>query len=108
MRVGVDMQCGMSTANMYWEEREGVELYIATATYSMGMILQCNSTNSTCQFSNLHCGEIYEFSVTAHSNMCSSETSSTVEIQTGGAHNHLPITELPKQLTEGGFKFVLL
>ncbi|KAL7397583.1 hypothetical protein ABVT39_024505 [Epinephelus coioides] len=82
LRVGVDLQCGTSTANMYWEEREEVELYMATATCSMGMTLWCNSTNSTCQFSNLHCGETYEFSVTAYSNMCYSEISSTVEIQT--------------------------
>ena len=85
LRVGVDLECGTRTANMYWEEREGVELYMATATCSSGMTLQCNSTNSTCQFSNLRCGETYEFSVTAYSKMCYSEVSSTVEIQTGTA-----------------------
>lgn len=77
------MQCGTSTANLHWEEKEGVELYLVTATCSMGTTLQCNSTNSTCQFSNLNCGETYTFSVTAYGNMCYSETSSTVEIQTG-------------------------
>nr|XP_019965387.1 PREDICTED: uncharacterized protein LOC109644441 [Paralichthys olivaceus] len=81
VRVGVDLQCGTSTANFFWEEREDVELYLATATCSMGT-LKCNSTNSTCRFPNLHCGETYEFSVTAYDNMCFSETSSTVEIQT--------------------------
>ncbi|KAK9519631.1 hypothetical protein VZT92_022346 [Zoarces viviparus] len=83
LRVGVDLQCGTRTADMYWEQREGVELYMATATCSMGMTLQCNSTNSTCQFSNLYCGETYDFSVTAFSGMCYSENSSTVEVQTG-------------------------
>lgn len=73
---------------MYWDEAEGVELYMATASHYMGMILWCNSTTSTCQFSDLHCGETYEFSVTAYSNMCYSETSNTVEIQTGRAHFH--------------------
>ncbi|XP_036969323.1 fibronectin isoform X2 [Acanthopagrus latus] len=82
IRVGVNLQCGTSTANLHWEERNGVELYMATATCSMGMTRQCNSTNSTCQFSNLHCGETYTFSVTAYSHMCYSEVSSTVEIQT--------------------------
>ncbi|XP_044055462.1 uncharacterized protein LOC122877670 [Siniperca chuatsi] len=82
LRAGADLQCGTSTANMYWEKREGVEFYMATATYSTGMTLQCNSTNSTCQFSNLYCGETYKFYVTAYSNMCYSEISSTVEIQT--------------------------
>lgn len=69
---------------MYWEETEEVEFYMATATCSEGVALQCNSTNSTCQFSKLHCGETYMFSVAACSNSCCSETSSTVEAQTGG------------------------
>lgn len=81
-RVGVDLQCGTSTANMYWEESAGVELYMATAT-NMGTTLKCNSTNSTCQFSNLTCGDTYKLSVIAYSNRCYSEISSTVEIQTG-------------------------
>lgn len=83
MRVGVDLQCGTNTANLHWEGVEGVELYVAAASYSMGGIQQCNSTNSTCKFSSLQCGKTYEFSVSAYSNMCFSEVSSTVEIQTG-------------------------
>lgn len=71
---------------MYWEQVEGVELYMAAATSGKGMTLQCNSTNSACQFSNLYCGKSYNFSVTAFSGMCFSEISSTVEIQTGRAH----------------------
>ncbi|XP_047231360.1 uncharacterized protein LOC124874162 [Girardinichthys multiradiatus] len=82
LRVGVDLQCGTSTANMFWSEDEDVELFMATAISSMGMTLQCNSTNSTCKFPDLHCGEKYVFSVTAYSNMCYSENSSAVEIQT--------------------------
>lgn len=68
---------------MNWEAVEGVELYIATATCRMGASLRCNSTNSTCEFSNLQCGETYTLSVTAYSNMCYSEVSSSVEVQTG-------------------------
>ncbi|TKS74220.1 Fibronectin type III domain-containing protein 7 [Collichthys lucidus] len=94
LRVGVDMACGTSTASMYWDEADGVELYMATAHHQMGMFLQCNSTNSTCQFHNLECGETYEFSVTAYGSMCYSETSDTVEIQTGPCQ--------PTGLTEKG------
>ncbi|XP_076010518.1 fibronectin type III domain-containing protein 7-like [Genypterus blacodes] len=81
LRVGVDLECGTSTANLYWEEREGVELYVATATYGMET-MQCNSTESTCKFPDLKCGKTYHFSVTAHSHGCNSDISSTVEIQT--------------------------
>lgn len=68
---------------MHWEGVEGVELYLATATCMMGTSLRCNSTNSTCEFSNLQCGETYMLSVTAYSSMCYSEVSSSVEVQTG-------------------------
>ncbi|XP_034002008.1 fibronectin type III domain-containing protein 7-like [Trematomus bernacchii] len=80
--ITIDQQCGNSTANMFWEEGKGVELYLATATCSMGMTMQCNSTNSTCRFYNLHCGDTFTFSVTAYTHMCYSDISSTVEIQT--------------------------
>lgn len=78
----VDLQCGADIADMHWEEMDGVELYIATAT-CIHETLECNTTTSTCQFSNLHCGEIYEFSVTAFNNGCFGETSTTLEINTG-------------------------
>ncbi|CAB1419900.1 unnamed protein product [Pleuronectes platessa] len=79
--VGVDLQCGNSTAKLFWEEREDVELYMATASCSLGT-LQCNTTNSTCLFPDLQCGQTYNFSVTAYGNMCYSETSSSPEIHT--------------------------
>lgn len=88
LHVGVDLQCGTHTANLYWEEREGVEFYLAYSSSSLGLVLLCNSTNSTCQFSDLHCGETYEFSVTAYSNGCYSEASSIVEIQAGMAPHY--------------------
>ncbi|KAF7660957.1 hypothetical protein LDENG_00272160 [Lucifuga dentata] len=83
MDIGVDMECGTSTANLYWEETEGVELYVATASSSMGSV-QCNSTNSTCQLHDLMCGEAYTLSVTAYSYGCHSDVSSSsiVEFQT--------------------------
>ncbi|XP_034531079.1 uncharacterized protein LOC117806306 [Notolabrus celidotus] len=82
LRVGVDLQCGTGEADMHWGESDGVELYMATATSSTGMTLQCNSTNSTCQFSNLQCGETYKFTVAAYNDMCCSEISSAVEVKT--------------------------
>ncbi|PWA21255.1 hypothetical protein CCH79_00009504 [Gambusia affinis] len=82
LRVGVDLRCGTSTADMFWGEDDYVELFMATATSSKGMTLHCNSTNSTCQFLDLDCGEKYVFSVTAYSSMCYSEEGNSVEIQT--------------------------
>lgn len=86
LHVGVDLQCGTNTATLYWDKTDGVDLYVATASSSLGVTLQCNSTNSTCQFSNLNCGEMYKFSVAAYSNKCPSENSSAVNMQTGMGH----------------------
>ncbi|XP_065810044.1 receptor-type tyrosine-protein phosphatase beta-like [Labrus bergylta] len=81
--VAVNLQCGSRTAVLSWEERSDVELYVASAIKASGGEVQhCNSTNSTCQFSSLDCGEMYNFTATAHSQGCSSTASSTVFIQT--------------------------
>ncbi|KAM3604918.1 uncharacterized protein V6R79_017981 [Siganus canaliculatus] len=82
-RVAVDLQCGSSTAVLSWEERSEVELYKASAIKtSGGGVLQCNSTGASCRFPGLDCGETYNFSVTAHSQGCSSQSSSSMLIQT--------------------------
>ncbi|KAM9349923.1 fibronectin [Symphorus nematophorus] len=82
-RVAVDLQCGSRTAVLSWEERADVELYRASAIKASGGEVQmCNSTGSTCQFPALDCGDTYNFTVTAHSQGCSSQASSTVCIQT--------------------------
>lgn len=70
-------------ATLFWEDEEGVEFYSATATSSTGVTMFCNSPSSTCKFSGLACGETYDFHVEATNNMCSSEKSNTVNIQTG-------------------------
>lgn len=83
-RLAVDLPCGSLTAVLSWEEKSEVELYVASATKdSGGEVLQCNSTGSTCDFPGLACGETYNFTVTAHSQGCSSQASSAVSITTG-------------------------
>ncbi|XP_010791369.1 fibronectin type III domain-containing protein 7-like [Notothenia coriiceps] len=81
--VDVSLQCGSHTAVLSWEERSDVELYVANAIKTSGGPVQtCNSTGSTCQFASLDCGETYNFTVTADSQGCRSQASSTVSIQT--------------------------
>ncbi|KAL1022755.1 hypothetical protein UPYG_G00031900 [Umbra pygmaea] len=83
LHVGVDLQCGTHTATLFWEQSDGVMFYTASATATTGrQRTHCNSTGSSCQFPSLDCGETYDFTVTAHSNLCQSPASSTVQIQT--------------------------
>lgn len=83
LHTEVDLQCGTGAATLYWEETQGVELYLANASSSLGETLWCKSTNFSCHFPSLSCGETYTFSVTAYNNMCYSNSSSAVVIQTG-------------------------
>ncbi|XP_054602382.2 serine-rich adhesin for platelets [Nothobranchius furzeri] len=81
--VAVSLQCGSSTAILSWEKRSDVELYTARAIKALGgQVTECNSTGSSCQFSSLDCGEIFNFTVRAHSQGCWSQESSMVLIQT--------------------------
>ncbi|XP_029687008.1 fibronectin-like [Takifugu rubripes] len=78
-RVAIDLQCGSRTAVLSWEERADVELYRGRAVKTSGSeVHNCTSTGSTCQFSSLDCGETYNFTVTAYSQGCSSQASSTL------------------------------
>ncbi|CAL8396350.1 unnamed protein product [Boreogadus saida] len=82
-RLGVDLLRGASSARLHWERRPGVDNYTATANCSdHAEVTECVSTNGTCDFSALHCGESYRFSVVARSGLCQSEVSGTVEILT--------------------------
>nr|XP_015211037.1 PREDICTED: uncharacterized protein LOC102685057 [Lepisosteus oculatus] len=81
LRVNAELECGSDTALVFWEEREGIELYYATATSSTGHTESCNSTSTSCNIANLQCGETYYFTVTANTEQCESELSSTIEIK---------------------------
>lgn len=87
-RVAANMQCGSGTAVVSWEERSDVELYRARAVTASGnQVHNCSSVGSTCQLSALDCGEMYNVTVTAYSQGCSSQASSTVFIHTGTLHS---------------------
>lgn len=84
LRAAADKVCGNNTAVMSWEAREGVDFYTARALGAGGVLQElCNSTSSTCSFSNLGCGETYAFTVTAYSGLCQSSGSAPVYLTTG-------------------------
>lgn len=82
LNVGVNLQCGTATATLFWEDVEGVEMYNATAVSSSGVTTYCSTPSPPCQFSNLDCGETYEFYVEALNDTCSSDRSDTRTVQT--------------------------
>ncbi|XP_054888996.1 serine-rich adhesin for platelets-like [Poeciliopsis prolifica] len=82
-RVSVSLQCGFHSALVSWEEKPDVELHTASAVKSSGGELKmCNSSGSSCSFSGLDCGEMYNFTVAAYSKGCWSRSSSPILIHT--------------------------
>ena len=87
----MEFLCGNNTATLSWKKTEGVQLYQASATPSLGgQVRYCNSTGSSCEFPGLECGETYKFTVTAHNSLCQSECSDSVEVETGRATSKSP------------------
>ncbi|XP_051789053.1 fibronectin type III domain-containing protein 7-like [Erpetoichthys calabaricus] len=55
-----------------WEPGRHANTYTATAIGNYGHVTSCQSTNSSCQFKDLRCGEKYNFSMTATDGNCDS------------------------------------
>ncbi|XP_032422074.1 uncharacterized protein LOC116722071 [Xiphophorus hellerii] len=77
--VSVSLLCGLNSALVSWEEKPDVELHTASAVKSSGGELKmCNSSGSSCSFTGLDCGEMYNFTVAAYSEGCWSQSSSPI------------------------------
>uniref|UniRef100_A0AAR2LCM5 Fibronectin type-III domain-containing protein n=1 Tax=Pygocentrus nattereri TaxID=42514 RepID=A0AAR2LCM5_PYGNA len=81
--VSASWQCSNSSAVVVWAPTAGVSLYSVTALGRDGDVKQCNSTTSTCQLSQMHCGQIYNITVTPYTNNCSGVRSAAVSFSTG-------------------------
>uniref|UniRef100_A0AAR2JQD7 Fibronectin type-III domain-containing protein n=1 Tax=Pygocentrus nattereri TaxID=42514 RepID=A0AAR2JQD7_PYGNA len=81
--VSASWQCSNSSAVVVWAPTAGVSLYSVTALGRDGDVKQCNSTTSTCQLSQMHCGQIYNITVTPYTNNCSGVRSTAVSFSTG-------------------------
>ncbi|XP_072525550.1 uncharacterized protein [Salminus brasiliensis] len=76
-------QCANNSAVVAWAPSTGVSWYGVTALGSDGDIKQCNSTTSTCQLSQMHCGQIYDITVTPHTNSCTGVRSTAIPFNAG-------------------------
>ncbi|KAL7851296.1 hypothetical protein AOLI_G00216520 [Acnodon oligacanthus] len=81
--VSASWQCSNSSAVVMWAPTAGVSLYSVMALGRDGDLKQCNSTNSTCQLSQMHCGQIYDITVTPYMNNCAGVRSAAVSFSTG-------------------------
>ncbi|XP_036412774.1 mucin-5AC-like [Colossoma macropomum] len=81
--VSASWQCANSSAVVVWAPTAGVSLYSVTALGRDGDVKQCNSTTSTCQLSQMHCGQIYNITVTPYTKNCGGVRSAAFSFSTG-------------------------
>ncbi|MGH0126547.1 UNVERIFIED_CONTAM: hypothetical protein FKN15_073877 [Acipenser sinensis] len=80
--VSTTLDCRTNIGSVSWKHELGAELFIATATENDGHTHTCNTSDSTCQFTDLHCGNTYTVTVVAVEGDCNSSDSVGHEIKT--------------------------
>ncbi|MEQ2277019.1 hypothetical protein XENORESO_017774, partial [Xenotaenia resolanae] len=74
--------CESGGVMVSWQQSKGALFYSTVAQGSGGYASVCNSTTTTCLLDNVLCGLNYSITVIASDDMCSSDESSSVEINT--------------------------
>lgn len=64
------MVCRNDTGVVSWEEGEGVSIYKVQAFGPDGHKSECDTTESSCKLPNMHCGQLYNLTVTAQDGRC--------------------------------------
>lgn len=76
------MVCESGGVAVSWEPSKGATSYTTVAQGNGGYATTCNSSVTTCLFTDLMCSHNYSISVSASDGMCSSAGSSAVQINT--------------------------
>ncbi|XP_041848242.1 uncharacterized protein LOC121644412 [Melanotaenia boesemani] len=71
----VEQNCSTNSMTVKWQDIGRAQNYTVKATSDLGVNATCDSSKSSCSFLNLSCGQLYNFSVMAHTNACMSEMS---------------------------------
>ncbi|MBN3280690.1 FNDC7 protein, partial [Polyodon spathula] len=77
-----ETQCNSNILKVMWDHTESSRMYIATAEGSDGNMHSCNSSEASCDLTNVHCGVIYTIIIASSSDKCSSQRSPPYKIQT--------------------------
>ncbi|GCB65250.1 hypothetical protein scyTo_0007677 [Scyliorhinus torazame] len=82
LNLGVQLDCNTNDAFVSWTHTNGAVSYSASAEGSDGHAVLCDTANTHCQIANLHCGQMYNLSLTALDNVCDTSQSSISDFST--------------------------
>ncbi|XP_032883843.1 uncharacterized protein LOC116977489 isoform X5 [Amblyraja radiata] len=80
--LDVQLDCDTNDASVLWSHTKGAVSYSATAEGNDGHTVSCETVNKECQISNLHCGQMYNLTLTALDGVCDNSQSSQFEFNT--------------------------
>lgn len=75
--------CSQNFVDVMWQASRGAINYTATALDADGSYLKCTSNETSCRLVNVMCGHVYNISVVAVDNTCTSMKSRTLQLQIG-------------------------
>lgn len=81
--ISIDQNCSSNAMTVTWNQRSTTQNYTVEATSASGVNFTCDSTESSCCFLDLSCGQLYTFTVMGYTNVCMSEMSTPVDKLTG-------------------------
>lgn len=81
--VMVERNCGQSSVTVRWDASRGAKNYTAVAVGTDRRRLECSSTETTCMLDYLMCSQVYNVSVFAMHDHCSSMKSDEFTLRTG-------------------------
>uniref|UniRef100_UPI00398EB869 fibronectin type III domain-containing protein 7-like n=1 Tax=Pristiophorus japonicus TaxID=55135 RepID=UPI00398EB869 len=80
--LNVEVDCNTNDASVSWAHTKGAVSYSATAEGSDGHAVSCDTANSECQINDLHCGQMYNLTLTALDGVCDNSQSSIFDFST--------------------------
>ncbi|XP_048395792.2 fibronectin type III domain-containing protein 7-like [Stegostoma tigrinum] len=80
--IDTELNCETKNTMVSWEKREGALWYVLFADGDDGHVTQCNTTETSCEFMDLHCSQMYLITVTAMDGSCQSVNTSIIETET--------------------------
>uniref|UniRef100_A0AAY5EDR8 Fibronectin type-III domain-containing protein n=1 Tax=Electrophorus electricus TaxID=8005 RepID=A0AAY5EDR8_ELEEL len=83
-----NINCSTQTAHVQWLSDGGVESYQVHVVGTRGHMAGCNTTRTSCDVHNLLCGDVYNVSVIATSNVCSVTKNAAAQLSSGWSHTH--------------------
>lgn len=87
--ISVDQNCSTNVMTVKWKQSSTSQNYTVKATSVSGVNATCDSTESSCSFLDMSCGQLYTFTVMGHTYVCISETNTPIEKLTGIFENKL-------------------